>query len=83
VYDQGILSKNSLPLNEIGKLIALIQAEDDKNIELLFDRSRVNVGKAKVIDKSELVKLDSDVRSNSGRALFLPETSDVDPMLIL
>jgi len=75
--------KNNLPLNEIGKLIVPTRDEDDKNIELLYNRSIANGVIAKVIGNAELVKLDSGVRSSSGRALLLPETSVVDPMLIM
>ncbi len=75
--------KRKLPINQIGKIITPSSAEEDITLETLYARSKTNKVNAEIIDKNDLSKLDNSVFSYSGRALFLSQTSVVDPDSIL
>ncbi len=75
--------QHGLPLNRIGKVIVPTRAEDDQQIDLLLERAATNGVVAELIDAARLAELEPEARSASGRALWLPNTSVVDPKAIL
>ncbi len=75
--------ERGLPVNKLGKVIVPTNSEDDRQIDLLYARAKHNGARASIIDEQELKEIEPFARTASGRALFSPDTSVVDPKLIL
>jgi len=72
-----------LPINRIGKVIVPTKEQDDQALDLLYKRAEINGAKVSLIDESELNKIEPEARTATGRALYSPETSVIDPLAIL
>jgi len=74
---------HKIPINQIGKVIVPTMAEQDSQIDLLFNRGINNKAKIEIIDAKTLREIEPYAKSASGRALFSPKTAIVDPKLVL
>jgi len=77
------ISENKLAINNCGKIIVPTSLHLDKQLDLLLERGLSNGATCEIIDERELSKLSPLARSASGRALWSPNTSVVDPCSIL
>lgn len=75
--------ERSLPVAAIGKVILPTRAADDGQLDLLLERARANGARAELIDERTLRELEPEARTATGRALFSPDTSVVDPKQVL
>jgi len=75
--------ERGLPVNKLGKVIVPTRIENDPQIDLLYARAKHNGAHASIIDEQELKEIEPFARTATGRALFSPDTSVVDPKLIL
>lgn len=73
----------NLPVNRIGKVIVPVGDGDDVQIDLLLERAKLNSVNAVSLTESELEKIEPATRSISGRAIYCPETSVIDPKAVL
>ncbi len=76
-------AKHKLKILNCGKIITTQSQELDPQIDLLMKRGKENGAKVELIDKKELKLLCSEARSASGRAIWSPDTSVVNPKKIL
>ncbi len=72
-----------LPIDRMGKVIVTTEEEQDPQIDLLFERANKNGARVSVISDQELADIEPSAKTASGRALFSPDTSVVDPMAVL
>ena len=75
--------ERGLPVLRCGKVLVPASNEDDPQLDLLLERSRLNGVNAQIVGTAELKDLEPAAFSISGRALFVPGTSVVDPLLVL
>ena len=76
-------ANHKLKILNCGKIITTQSQELDPQIDLLMKRGKENGAKVELIDKKELKLLCSEARSASGRAIWSPDTSVVNPKKIL
>ncbi len=76
-------NENGLPILKCGKVILPTKIEDESQIDLLYDRGVTNGALVKIISQEELSEIEPESRTVSGRALYSPNTSVVDPHAIL
>lgn len=74
---------NGLPVVPTGKVIVPINDGDDVQLDLLYARAKSNEVNIELLDQHQLKELEPEVRSVSGRALYSPDTSVVDPNAVL
>jgi (S)-2-hydroxyglutarate dehydrogenase len=60
-----------------------VREADDAQLDILLERAQSNGARAEIVDAQRLRELEPEARSASGRALFSPDTSVVDPKRIL
>lgn len=75
--------ENKLPIKEMGKVILPLAERDDQVLQTLYQRAVANGVKAEIIDESELKRLEPKAFSVTGKALFSPHTSIIEPMALL
>jgi len=75
--------ENNLPINRIGKLIVSQKPTDNKIIDLLYNRALNNGAKVEKIKQCELKKIEPYVNSATEDILFSPDTSVINPKIIL
>jgi len=75
--------EKSLPLSRIGKVILPLRAEDDALLDTLHGRAAANGASAEIVDVKGLAELEPAAFTMTGRALWSPGTSVVDPKAIL
>lgn len=73
----------NLPVKKIGKVIVPVNDGDDVQIDLLLERAKLNRVNAIALTERELEKIEPATRSISGRAIYCPETSVIDPKAVL
>ena len=66
-----------------GKVISPQLIHLDKQLDLLLERGKKNGANVEIIDQKEFKKLVPQGRTSSGRALWSPDTSVVNPKEIL
>ncbi|HEV2866479.1 MAG TPA: L-2-hydroxyglutarate oxidase [Allosphingosinicella sp.] len=69
--------KRGLPLRRIGKVLVPTQAADASQLDLLAHRAAANGVEVERLDGAALRRLEPEVGSASGEALFVPGTSVV------
>lgn len=74
---------NGLPINRIGKVIVPTGIKDDSQIDLLFSRAKKNGASVSIINSKQLKELEPEALTPTGRALYSPDTSVIDPLAIL
>lgn len=75
--------ENELPLERVGKVILPVTNADDHLLAMLAERARINGARAEVVDAKQLAEIEPRCSSITGRALWVPEASVVDPRSIL
>ena len=75
--------ENRLPLNVCGKLIVPASEAQAPEFEKLFLRAQQNSVRIERIDERALKRMEPEVRSATGEALFSPETAAFDPKAVL
>jgi L-2-hydroxyglutarate oxidase LhgO len=76
-------SKHRLPISRRGKVIVPVHEGEDPQLDVLLERARINGARAELLDERTLAALEPDTRSQSGRALYSPDTAVVEPTPIL
>ena len=72
-----------LPLKECGKVIVPSTAEEDKQLDILYERGRKNSAVVEMWEPKALSKKFQYIESFSGRALWSPNTTVVNPKVII
>jgi L-2-hydroxyglutarate oxidase LhgO len=75
--------ENKLPFKETGKVILPLTEGDEQVLQMLYQRAVTNGVKVEIIDESELKRLEPKAFSITGKALFSPQTSTIDPVALL
>jgi L-2-hydroxyglutarate oxidase LhgO len=75
--------EHKLNIDRCGKVILPLRPEQDSQLDLLKKRSLENGAVVEMIDAVALKELEPAAKSISGRALFSPRTSVVNPVQIL
>ncbi len=76
-------AENGLPLNRLGKIIVPLNESDDSQLKLLFSRAQKNKANVSLVDEKQISEIEPEAYSITGQALYSPDTSVVDPKLIL
>jgi len=74
---------NALNLKKIGKVIVPTKIDHDPILDTLMKRGMKNKSKVELVDKKTLLELEPMACSPTGRAIFSPNTSIVDPQEVL
>lgn len=74
--------QNELPIKRIGKVIVPTSLEDDKQINLLYERAVANGSRVFKLDEQALKEIEPEAYT-TGRALYSPDTAVIDPLAIL
>ena len=77
-----VKSKN-LSINECGKIIVVQDEKLDSQLDILYQRGLANGARPELIDSGQLKKLFPDAQTASGRALWSPLTSVVNPKEVM
>lgn len=75
--------ERGLPIERIGKVILPIRTTDDSQLDMLAERARSNGAEVHIVGVDELRELEPAARTLTGRALFSPNTSVVEPKAVL
>ncbi len=77
------IKQKNLSINNCGKIIIPTKINQDKQLDLLKERGEKNGAKVKFINEKEIKEKVPMARSASGRGLWSPNTSVVNPKAIL
>ena len=77
------IEERGLPLYKCGKVIVPQKEDLDYQLDLLLERGKTNGAEVRLIDEKNLRKLIPEAKSSTGRALWSPNTSVVNPIIIL
>ncbi len=77
------ISERNLPINNCGKIIVPTKENQDKQLEVLMKRGQQNGADVEIWNDEKLKKEYPYVRSASGRCLWSPNTSVVQPKLVI
>ena len=80
---KAYIKDNELKINNCGKIISPQDIELDSQLDILYDRGKKNGAEISFINEKELNEKISCARTASGRALWSPNTSVVNPKEIL
>ncbi len=75
--------QHEIPTLKCGKVIATQEQDLDPQLDLLLQRGIANGAEVRLIDEHEFLKKVPDGRTASGRALWSPSTSVVNPKLVI
>lgn len=75
--------ENELSINNCGKIIVPQKLNLDPQIDLLYERGKANGAKVEIINEKQLKMFIPQATSASGRALWSPNTSVVNPKQII
>jgi L-2-hydroxyglutarate oxidase LhgO len=75
--------ENKLPFKEMGKIILPLTEGDEQVLQMLYQRAVANGVKVEIIEESELKRLEPKAFSITGKAIFSPHTSVIDPIALL
>jgi len=75
--------KNKISLNQMGKVVVPSEIHHDKLLEELKSRADFNGAEATIISQNELNELEPYARSATERALWVPQTTVVNPIEVL
>lgn len=75
--------EHGLDLHRTGKVILPVKDGDDELLYMLERRGAANGAVVEVIDEPQLKTIEPSARTHTGKALYAPETSVVDPAQIL
>ena len=74
--------QRNLPINQCGKIVVAKNKDDLEGLDILLERGRKNNVELIQIDQKQTTEIDPNV-STFERAIFSPNTSTVDPKLII
>ena len=77
------IKEKGLTINNCGKLIIPQRINLDPQLDTLFARAIENDAKVEMIDEKEIKKLVPQANITSGRAIWSPNTSVVNPLEII
>tara|TARA_B100000242_G_scaffold294288_1_gene276031 strand:- start:3084 stop:4301 length:1218 start_codon:yes stop_codon:yes gene_type:complete len=75
--------ENNISILECGKVITPQKIELDNQIDKLYKRGILNGAKVEIIDENQFNSIAPDGFTSSGRALWSPATSVVNPMEVI
>ena len=75
--------ENNLPISRCGKVVLSTKFEDDSQIDLLYNRGCANGSLVNIISQKELREIEPEANARVQKALYSPNTSVVDPHLVL
>ena len=75
--------ERKLPLNQIGKILLPLNADDAHQLDLMEDRAPKNGVVVHRLDRKALSKKEPEARSATGEALFVPGTSVGDSSAVI
>lgn len=75
--------EHGLPLKRLGKILVPVEERDAKQLTVLQARAKANGVYVERIDAELLRKMEPEVRSATGEALFVPQTSVGSPIAVL
>ena len=75
--------EHGLPLARIGKVILPLREEHDAQLDLLHRRAQANGARVEILDERQLLEREPSARTATGRALYSPDTSVVDPVAVV
>lgn len=75
--------RRNLPINRIGKVLVPVNVGDSPQLELLAERAAANGIPIERLDQQQLKELEPEVRSATGKAIFVPSTSVVSSSLVM
>lgn len=73
---------NQIPINKCGKLVVAKDSSEHVHLDELLKRGRMNGIRLEDITEDEAVSIEPRVKT-SGRAIFSPTTSSVDPYVVM
>jgi L-2-hydroxyglutarate oxidase LhgO len=73
---------NQIPINKCGKIVVAKDPSEHIHLDELLTRGRMNGIKLEDITEDEAVSIEPRVKT-SGRAIFSPTTSSVDPLIVV
>ena len=77
------IKENKIPINNCGKVVIPQRVDLDKELDILESRGKENGAVVEMLDEKQLKELVPIARSASGRALWSPNTSVVNPIEII
>ena len=77
------VSERKIPINNCGKVIVPQRADLDSQLDILEERGRKNGANVEFLDDKTLKEIVPEARTASGRALWSPGTSVVNPKTVL
>jgi L-2-hydroxyglutarate oxidase LhgO len=75
--------QHGLPLKRIGKVLVPVNVEDAPQLDLLAERAKINGIPIQHLDQQQLKELEPEVRSATGKAIFVPSTAVVNSKLVM
>lgn len=75
--------ENNISLNQMGKVVVPTEIEQDELLEELKSRADFNGAEATIVSQNELNELEPYACSATGRALWVPQTTVVNPIEVL
>jgi L-2-hydroxyglutarate oxidase LhgO len=77
------IKERELPINNCGKIIIPQSKDVDSELDKLFYRGIKNGAKVEMINNKKLNSISKHIYSSTGRAIWSPNTSVVNPKIIL
>jgi L-2-hydroxyglutarate oxidase LhgO len=77
------MRENNLNINQCGKVVVPTSLESDNQLDLLYDRGKRNGAIVQYIDNNELKEIVPEAFSISNRALWSPNTANVNPREVI
>lgn len=74
--------QRNLPINQCGKIVVARNKDDLEGLNILLERGRKNGVELIEIDQKETKEIDPNV-STFKKAIFSPNTSTIDPLLVI
>lgn len=74
---------HDLPLLRLGKIILPVRPEDGSQLDLLYDRGRLNGVHVERLDEDRLREVEPEARSATGEALLVSQTSVGSPLAVI
>lgn len=75
--------ERKLPLNRLGKILVPVEERDGPQLDVLASRAKANGVQVERIDEAQLREMEPEVRSATGNALFVPQTSVGSPLAVI
>ena len=75
--------EHKLPLKRLGKILLPVDERDAPQLDVLALRAKANGVQVERIDEAQLREMEPDVRSATGNALFVPQTSVGSPLAVI